>query len=76
MHPNPSVNALVTGASRKVGIGAAIARELARRGAHVFLAYYHSYDRESGLAGDRTPHSCPVNGGRRVCAGRGEHSGQ
>lgn len=52
MHPNPSVNALVTGASRKVGIGAAIARELARRGVHVFLAYYRPYDRESGLAGD------------------------
>jgi 3-oxoacyl-[acyl-carrier protein] reductase len=36
--------ALVTGASRKIGIGAAIARELAQGGADIFIAYYHDYD--------------------------------
>lgn len=36
--------ALVTGASRRQGIGAAIARELARAGADLFITYYHPYD--------------------------------
>jgi 3-oxoacyl-[acyl-carrier protein] reductase len=36
--------ALVTGASRKIGIGAATARELAQAGAHVFVTFYHPYD--------------------------------
>jgi 3-oxoacyl-[acyl-carrier protein] reductase len=44
--------ALVTGASRKRGIGAAIARELARDGASIFITYYRPYDREIGLHGD------------------------
>jgi len=43
--------ALVTGASREIGIGAAIARELARHGVDVFITYYRPYDHESGLAG-------------------------
>lgn len=43
--------ALVTGASREVGIGAAIARELARNGADVFITFFRPYDRETGLAG-------------------------
>ena len=43
--------ALVTGASRKIGIGAAIALELARDGIEVFLTYYRPYDHETGLAG-------------------------
>jgi 3-oxoacyl-[acyl-carrier protein] reductase len=47
--PNPI--AIVTGASRKVGIGQAIARELARAGAAVFITYYRPYDHVSGLAG-------------------------
>ena len=36
--------ALVTGASRSIGIGAAIARELARGGADVFTTFYRAYD--------------------------------
>ena len=44
--------ALVTGASRKVGIGAAIARCLAGLEMDVFITYYRPYDYESGLAGD------------------------
>lgn len=45
-------SALVTGVSRKAGIGAAIARELARAGANIFVTYYRPYDLETGLAGD------------------------
>ncbi|MCI0394812.1 MAG: SDR family oxidoreductase [Chloroflexi bacterium] len=36
--------ALVTGASRRVGIGAAIAQSLAAAGADVFITYYRPYD--------------------------------
>ena len=42
--------ALVTGASRSVGIGSAIALELARDGIDVFTTYYRPYDQETGLA--------------------------
>jgi 3-oxoacyl-[acyl-carrier protein] reductase len=38
--------ALVTGASRKIGIGAAIARELALAGADIFFSTFHGYDAE------------------------------
>ena len=38
--------ALVTGVSRRAGIGAAIARELGRAGARLFLTFYRSYDRQ------------------------------
>ena len=45
--------ALVTGASRKIGIGAAIAYELAaHNNIDVFISYFQPYDYESGLAGD------------------------
>jgi 3-oxoacyl-[acyl-carrier protein] reductase len=44
--------ALITGASRKAGIGAAIARELARAGADIFITYYRPYDHDVGLASD------------------------
>jgi len=37
--------ALVTGASRSRGIGAAICRELAIAGADVFFSYWRPYDR-------------------------------
>jgi len=36
--------ALITGASRKIGIGSAIALQLARSGADIFLTYYRPYD--------------------------------
>jgi 3-oxoacyl-[acyl-carrier protein] reductase len=36
--------ALITGASRKIGIGAAAARELAQAGANVFITHYRWYD--------------------------------
>ena len=36
--------ALVTGASRHIGIGAAVARALAQAGADVFVTYYRPYD--------------------------------
>ena len=36
--------ALVTGASRKIGIGAATARTLAQAGANVWTSYYRPYD--------------------------------
>lgn len=42
--------ALVTGCSRSIGIGAAIARALARASFDVFITYYRPYDHESGLA--------------------------
>jgi 3-oxoacyl-[acyl-carrier protein] reductase len=38
--------ALVTGVSRRAGIGAAIARELARAGARLFVTYYRAYDHD------------------------------
>lgn len=38
--------AIVTGASRKIGIGAAVARTLAQAGADVFLTYFLPYDAE------------------------------
>ena len=41
--------ALITGVSRKAGIGAAIALALARSGANVFTTYYRPYDSEGGF---------------------------
>jgi 3-oxoacyl-[acyl-carrier protein] reductase len=46
MPNNSSKIALITGASRKIGIGAAIARALAESGTDIFLAYYHAYDEQ------------------------------
>ena len=43
--------ALVTGASRKIGIGAAISRALAQAGMDVFITYFRPYDHLTGLAG-------------------------
>ena len=38
--------ALVTGVSRRAGIGAAIARELGRSGARVFVTFFRQYDEQ------------------------------
>lgn len=38
--------AVITGASRRIGIGSAIARAFAARGADLFLTYYRAYDAE------------------------------
>ena len=37
--------ALVTGVTRRIGIGAAVARELASQGAQLFCSYFRPYDR-------------------------------
>lgn len=50
MRKQQSRIALVTGASRSAGIGAAVALELARDGSDVFVTYYRPYDQETGLA--------------------------
>jgi 3-oxoacyl-[acyl-carrier protein] reductase len=50
MHTLDGHLALVTGASRRAGIGQAIARTLARRGADVFITYFRPYDVETDLA--------------------------
>ena len=44
--------AIVTGVSRKAGIGTAIARQLAQAKIDVFITYFRPYDRESQLAGE------------------------
>src|SRR5882672_2671286 len=38
--------ALVTGVTRRAGIGAAIARELGRAGARLFVTFFPQYDRQ------------------------------
>jgi len=48
--------ALVTGVGRRVGIGAAICREIAARGGDVFFSYWHHYDAEThGVKGKDDP---------------------
>lgn len=44
--------ALVTGVGRKRGIGSAVCRELASRGAGVVISYWKAYDREMPWASD------------------------
>lgn len=44
--------AVVTGASRRGGIGAAICRELAGRGADVLFTHWRAYDRVAGESGE------------------------
>jgi 3-oxoacyl-[acyl-carrier protein] reductase len=55
--PEPSRPvALVTGASRLAGIGAAVARALADAGHDLFITYYRPYDRQDGIpASDDEP---------------------
>jgi 3-oxoacyl-[acyl-carrier protein] reductase len=51
MHKPKNKIALITGASRKAGIGAAIVHELAQAGMDIFITYYRPYDHKTGLAG-------------------------
>ncbi len=44
--------ALVTGTSRKIGIGAAICRILAQAGADIYFTYYQPYDQEQPWGSD------------------------
>lgn len=37
---------LITGVGRRIGIGAAICREIARHGGDIFFAYWNEYDKE------------------------------
>ncbi|MFC4101826.1 SDR family oxidoreductase [Paenibacillus xanthanilyticus] len=50
MNRLPRKIAIVTGASRPNGIGAAVCRELASRGADIFFTHYASYDHELGFS--------------------------
>ena len=47
--------AVVTGASRLTGIGAAICRELAKEGADIFFTYWSNYDEELELGKREEP---------------------
>lgn len=51
MQPRQNGTVLITGASRSIGIGAAIARSLAHDWTGVFITTYRPYDHETRLAG-------------------------
>ncbi|MEM8530484.1 MAG: SDR family oxidoreductase [Chloroflexota bacterium] len=53
MHNLSGKTALVTGVSRRIGIGAAIAKTLAHAGAHIFTTYYHPYDTQMPWGGSQ-----------------------
>jgi len=52
--------AIVTGASRRIGIGAAICRELAKSGHDIFFTHLQEYDRDVSVGADVDgPHVVP-----------------
>lgn len=53
MKPLQGKIAIVTGASRRIGIGTAICRSLAEAGADIFFTYWMPYDREMAWGEDR-----------------------
>ena len=46
--------AVITGVGRRAGIGAAVARELARAGAKLLLLYHRAYDAAQSWGSDST----------------------
>ena len=60
--------ALVTGASRRVGIGAAICRALALAGADIAFTHWRAYDRERDYADEDGPEALLHE--LRACGGR------
>jgi 3-oxoacyl-[acyl-carrier protein] reductase len=61
--------ALITGVSRRIGIGSAIARRLAGLGASIFLHHYTPHDREQPWGGDPGGSRAVVDGVTAALAG-------
>jgi len=60
--PNPSHRvALVTGASRRIGIGTAICRALAAQGMNIAFTYWHPYDAQMDWGADKDAPAALVN---------------
>ncbi len=66
--------ALVTGVSRRVGIGYAVARRLAALGASLFLHHYAPHDRDQPWGDDPGGAEAVVTGVRSVLAARRRRS--
>ena len=58
--------ALVTGASRKRGIGTGVARQLARDGCDLFVTGVSPYDCETGLAGESNETDASIKSIKRI----------
>src|SRR5260221_14747394 len=67
--------ALVTGVSRRAGIGYAIARRLAALGASLFLHHYAPHDRDQPWGGDPGGIAAVIDGVARALGGGAPGSG-